>query len=706
MAELFQRLRERKLVQWALAYLAGAWVLLQVIGLVGQQFDWPQGLLRGITVAAGVGFFVVLVLAWYHGERGVQRVSGTELLLVALLLVIGGGLLWRFAPRAPEMGSDSFSGDRTAARSAARRPEKGSDPISTDPISTGAAKVSLAAPAPDKSIAVLPFANLSEEKANAFFADGIQDEILTRLAKIGTLKVISRTSTLRYASHPEDLKEIARQLGVANILEGSVQKAADAVRVNVQLIRAEGDSHLWAETYDRKLDNVFGVESEVATAIAAALDAKLSGTEKAELARKPTTNTEAWEAYLHGLALFDRPDLDSADQIEAAKAFETAVRLDPDFASAWAALAVVDAGLAFTNVDNSAARTEAARNALAQAVRLSPDAYETRRAQAYYAYFIERDYDGARTILEQIRHLAPSDAEIPRALALIARRQGRWDESDRLFNEALDLDPRNLKVLMWAADNQLARRRFPAALRLLGRFNDIAPGDNGALGRASNIHLAMGDLDSAEADIARMHEDGRSTVQGQRMFLLLLQHRYADGVTMMRKAVAESDASDLGNRAGNKYRLGEFQRLSGDAAGARISYLAARDDLKESSEQQPGNTSIISALAMCEAALGNREAALSGARKAIALLPTSKDALNGPFHEEILARMQARFGDKDAAIAGLQHLLETPFGYFYNVPLAPALLRLDPDFDNLRDDPRFRKLAEMPDAAPQAGGKP
>jgi len=664
--DLLQRLRERKLVQWALAYAAGAFALLQGVDIVAQRFGWPESIERALIVALAVGFFVALVVAWYHGERGEQRIGGTELTILALLLAIGGAILWRFAP------SD---GERRVAASTA----------------------------PEKSIAVLPFANLSEEKANAFFADGIQDEILTRLAKIGTLKVISRTSTLRYASHPEDLKEIARQLGVANILEGSVQKAADAVRVNVQLIRADGDSHLWAETYDRKLDNVFGVESEVATAIAAALDAKLSGAEKAELARKPTTNAEAWEAYLRGLALADRPDLDSADQIEAAKAFEKAVRLDADFAEAWAVLSIVDAGLVFTESDSSAVRRESARSALAQAVRLSPDAYETRRAQAYHAYFIDRDYDGARAILEQIRSRAPSDAEIPRALALIARRKGNWDESDRLFGEALELDPRNLKVLMWAADNQLARRRFPDALRLLGRFTDISPGDNGALGRASNIHMAMGDLDSAEADIARMHDDGRSTAQRQKMYVLLLRHRYADGVTMMRKAVAESDASDLGS---NSYWLGEFQRLSGDAAGARVSYLAARDAAKEVSEQQPGNTSIISALAICEAALGNREAALAGARKAIELLPTSKDALNGPGFEEILVRIQARFGDKDAAIAGLQRLLEIPFGYFFAVPLAPASLRLDPGFDNLHDDPRFRKLAEMPDPPTQASEKP
>ena len=693
MADLLQRLRDRKLVQWALAYAAGAFALLQGCDLVAQRFGWPESIERALIVAVAIGFFATLILAWYHGEKGAQRISGVELMILALLLVVGGGLMWRVA----KMGSDSVSGGGAATQANAGTQGKESDLIS---------KPRQAAPATDKSIAVLPFANLSDDKANAFFADGIQDEILTRLAKIGTLKVISRTSTLRYASHPEDLKEIARQLGVANILEGSVQKAADAVRVNVQLIRADGDSHLWAETYDRKLDNVFGVESEVATAIAAALDAKLSGAEKAELARKPTTNAEAWEAYLHAVALSDRPDLDPADQIEAGKAFEKAVRLDPGFAAAWAVLSIVDAGLVFTEVDNSAARRDGARSALAQAVRLSPDAYETRRAQAYYAYFIERDYDSARAILEQIRSRAPSDAEIPRALALIARRQGRWDESDRLFNDALELDPRNLKVLMWAADNQLARRQFPAALRLLARFFDIAPGDNGALGRQSNIHLAMGDLDGAEADVARMHEDVNSSVQQQqKIYLLLLRHRYAEGVAMTRKLLMETDPSNISEHGGASYWLGEFLRLSGDGAGAKAAYTAARDDARRISEQQPDNVTIISVLAICEAALGNRDLALSSARKAIALLPASKDALTGPYYEEILVRVQARFGDKDA-VAGLQHLLQTPFGFFLTVPLTPATLRLDPGFENLHDDPGFRKLAEMPETAAHAAGKP
>ena len=260
MNEFLQRLKQRKLVQWAVAYVAAAFALLQGIDIVAQQFGWPDGVRRGITLAMFVGFFVTLVLAWYHGERGVQRVTGTELLILALLLSLGGGFLWRFA---------GASHDRIVASAA------------------------VPAAIPEKSIAVLPFENLSDEKENAYFAEGIQDEILTRLSKVAALKVISRTSTQKYKSAPDNLREVGKQLGVANLVEGSVQKVANAVHVNVQLIRAGTDEHLWAESYNRKLDDVFAVEGEVATAIAEQLNAKLSGAEKQQVDTRPTDSPEA-----------------------------------------------------------------------------------------------------------------------------------------------------------------------------------------------------------------------------------------------------------------------------------------------------------------------------------------------------------------------------------------------------------------------------
>ncbi len=257
MDEILQRLKQRKLVQWAFAYVAAAFAFLQGIDIVAQQFGWPDVVRRGITLALVVGFFLMLVLAWYHGERGAQKVTGAELLILTLILAIGGGLLWRFAGNSRQTNANSGAVPAVDADSPLPLP----------------ASVAI----PEKSIAVLPFENLSSDKENAYFADGIQDEILTRLSKVAALKVISRTSTQKYKSAPDNLREVGKQLGVANLVEGSVQKVANAVHVNVQLIRVATDEHVWAESYNRKLDDVFAVEGEVASAIADQLNAKLTG---------------------------------------------------------------------------------------------------------------------------------------------------------------------------------------------------------------------------------------------------------------------------------------------------------------------------------------------------------------------------------------------------------------------------------------------
>ncbi|HEX4482025.1 MAG TPA: hypothetical protein VH082_14510, partial [Rudaea sp.] len=298
MSDFIDRMRERKLVQWALAYIAAAFALIQVLDIVAQRFGWPEQTVRFVIVALGVGFFVTLVLAWYHGERGRQRINGTELLILALLLGVGGVAIWKLAP------------EPTTKRSAEKLP----------------------ADIPRKSIAVLPFDSLSEDKDNAFFASGMQDMILTKLAGIGDLKVISRTSTEKYKSHPDNLKDVGRDLGVATILEGSVQKSGKDVLINVQLIDAATDNHLWAQAYPRNLENIFGVEGEVAEKIAEALQSKLTSDERKSLAVRATQNPDALQAYLRGLDLqrdFNVPMAQINEQ------FLKAVTLDPDFVLAW-----------------------------------------------------------------------------------------------------------------------------------------------------------------------------------------------------------------------------------------------------------------------------------------------------------------------------------------------------------------------------------
>ncbi|MGA9335864.1 MAG: hypothetical protein WBV39_16400, partial [Rudaea sp.] len=331
---LIAELKQRKLVQWAVAYAAAAFALLQGVDIVAHQFGWSDGVQRGFTLALVVGLFITLVLAWYHGEQGRQRVSGTELLLIALALAIGGGLLWQFSrtPLSAKTASEPSASVPAARVSAAQAKMPGSN--------TGI---------PPKSIAVLPFENLSSDKGNKYFADGMQDLILTKLADIGELKVIARTSTARYASHPEDLKTIGRELGVATILEGSVQKAGDQVLINVQLIHADDRSHLWAQSYTRTLKDVFGVEGEVAGKIANALKAKLSPAETARLASNQSHDSAANDLffkaeYQHQQAAVS---FSTANVKTAIPLYRQAIAQAPDFALAYARLSSVESVLAW-----------------------------------------------------------------------------------------------------------------------------------------------------------------------------------------------------------------------------------------------------------------------------------------------------------------------------------------------------------------------
>ena len=358
----------------------------------------------------------------------------------------------------------------------------------------------------EKSIAVLPFENLSRDPDNAYFADGIHDEILTRLAKIADLKVISRTSTQHYKSAPENLSEIARQLGVAHILEGSVQKSGDAVRVNVQLIKAANDSHLWADTFDRKLTDIFSVESEVAKAIADQLRAKLTGREEQEIAAKPTDNPEAYDAYLRGLAYTLKAADTTTNALGAQKYLKEAVRLDPKFALGWALLSYVDAA-SYRNqaLQPTVALREEARLAAETALTLQPNLGEALHAKGYYHYACVKDYDTAVRYLDQARQLLPNNSRILESLAYVERRRGQWDRSESYFNEAERLDPRNLHLLTQHAATYIHHRRLPEALRKLDQVLDISPDDIDTIAQKAAIAQAEGDLPRAAALLAPLH---------------------------------------------------------------------------------------------------------------------------------------------------------------------------------------------------------
>jgi TolB-like protein/class 3 adenylate cyclase/Tfp pilus assembly protein PilF len=551
---------------------------------------------------------------------------------------------------------------------------------------------------PEKSIAVLPFENRSEDKANAYFADGIQDEILTRLSKIADLKVISRTSTQHYKSAPENLPEIAKQLSVAHILEGSVQKSGDSVRVNVQLIKAANDSHLWADTFDRKLTDIFSVESEVAKAIADQLRAKLTGREEQVIAAKPTDNVEAYDAYLRGLAYTLKAGNTPANVLGAQKYLKEAVRLDPKFALAWALLSRVDAsGYLVTTLEPTLGLREEARQAAETALTLQPNLGEAVVAKGYYHYSCLRDYDTAERYFEQARQFLPNSSRIPESLAYVTRRRGQWERSESYFNEAERLDPRNVNLLTQHALSHIAHRRFAEALRKLDQVLDITPDDVDVLARKAAIAQAEGDLPGASALLSPLHPaaDYTQALEVQ-LYQAILERRSAPVIPRLKEIVARPDPA-LGYYNGElRFWLGWAQELAGEHPAAQQTWRQTRSELEPLLNEQPENIRLIGDVALTDIGLGDKAAALALAERAMATIPIEKDAVTGPQAIEILARVAAGMGDFDRAIAALQKLSSIPYPgplASNGVPLTPALLRLDPMFDPLRNDPRFQKLA-------------
>jgi TolB-like protein/Flp pilus assembly protein TadD len=666
---LFAELRRRHVYRVAVAYAAVGWLLIEIATQVFPVFHMPEWTEQLVVLAILIGFPIAVVLAWAFEitPEGVRRTEPADspvarpaeqrhrvgrtldFAIIGVLAVAVAILLWRqFA-----MHDASAPGGNAAA-------------------------------AQSKSIAVLPFENLSSDKANAYFADGIQDEILTGLAKIGDMKVISRTSTQRYASNPDNIPEIARQLGVANILEGSVQRAADKVRINVQLINAVSDSHRWAETYDRTLDDVFAVQSEVAEKIAASLKAQLTGDERERLAARPTENAAAYEAYLRGRALIGS-SYDLSVSREGARAFAEAVRLDPKFALAWSNLAATASYMYLNGVDPAIYTADYIKQAADTAFRLQPESVGAQLAQGYYRYRVLRDFAGAEQDFARVLQREPNNVDALGYMGFVERRQGKWTQALQHLLQAAEHDPRNPGLMTTIGSETLTNmRRYDDAQVWLDRALQIAPESVLAKFGKAWTYQVDGRLQDAERVLGAIPQAGEDPqIAWARSYQSLLEHRYGEAVTELQELLARPESALNGWGPQLAINLGYAQLSAGDEAGARQTF----ERLVGAAKPQANvvNDSLLPImLAQAYAGLGESRLALEQARRAVDLY--RDDAIYAPSARAILAQAQAVSGDHAAAIAGLGPLLKVPAG------VTVAMLRLDPIWDSLRGDPGFEAL--------------
>jgi len=676
----FSELKRRNVYKVAVAYAVVSWLLIQVATQVFPFFEIPNWAVRLVVLLLILGFPVALILSWAFEltpegikreseiapHKSVTRKTGRKIVAItAALAVIAAGMF-------------VFQLVRSKSIVATRQSEAATGSAGSVTEITG------------KSIAVLPFDNLSDDKSNAYFAEGIQDEILTRLSKIAALKVISRSSTQKYKSSPDNLREVGKQLGVAHLLEGSVQKIANAVHINVQLIRAATDEHLWAESYNRKLDDVFGVEGEVANAIADQLNAKLSGTEQKAVTEKPTQNTAAYDAYLRGLAIEHTQYGYEAYQ-QAARDYVEAVQLDPNFAFAWARLAVLRSFLFFNAVDPNTNTAGAVKEAADRAMALAPEAGESWVAQGAYRYRVLRDFAGAVTAYKQAQIRLPNNSYLLQNLAFVQRRLGLWQEAEATFKKALELDPRDFQLLGSLGGEFYAYlRRFEDARAAMDRALEISPDSASVRASKAVTFQNEGRLDEAAQELGKIPADATDDfVVAPRIGQAMYERNFDSAISVIERKLSSIPAGQPLDAITELalVQLGFCQQWTGRDEDARRSFSRAIDAIKPKPDSPvpPDANGTPNTLALAYAGLGEKEKALEQAQRAIKDYET--DAVNKPWSETTLAQIQARFGDFDSAIAAVPHLLEVPAG------ITPADLRFNPLWDPLRKDPRFQKLA-------------
>jgi TolB-like protein/class 3 adenylate cyclase/Tfp pilus assembly protein PilF len=545
---------------------------------------------------------------------------------------------------------------------------------------------------PEKSIAVMPFENLSRDPDNAYFADGVQDEILTDLARIADLKVISRTSVMQYKNAvARNLREIGQQLGVAHLLEGSVQRWANRVRVNAQLIDARTDAHLWAQTYDRELADVFAIQSEIAKTIADQLEAKILPREKTAIEQEPTKDVAAYDLYIRATEAIDlAPDSENVKEnlLQAVSLLDQAIARDPVFFAAYCKLARAHDQLYLFGQDHTPARLALAEQAINGALRLQPDAAEAHLALARHLYS-KLDYDGARKEIEIARHTLPNDPEIFEWSGYIDRRQGRWQESTRNLERALQFDPNNIYVLNQIATSYLALREYEKDGAILDRVLALKPNDFDTRITRAQLEVFWKADPRALHDLVetavRQNPDSVAGLAVARTFLAIAERDPAAGG----RAIADLGENTFGPDAiqfPHAFLEGLFARLKGDSPGAQASFAKARTEQQQIVDEQRDYGPALVVLGAIDAGLGRKEDAVREGRRAADLMPPTKDSINGPHIMDLLAMIYAWIGEKDLAIDQLRRSAQTPAGASYGV------LKLWPNWDPLRGDPRFEKI--------------
>jgi TolB-like protein/Flp pilus assembly protein TadD len=655
MTGFFEELQRRKVYRVAAAYIIAAGFIIQIGSAVFPAWELPNWTLRLVVVLLLMGFPIALILAWAYDvtPQGIRVTPGSHRRRNLLMLIASGVII--------SAGAGFFLLPRASAR-----------------------KI-------DKSIAVLPFQSLSDEKENTYFADGIQDDILTNLSKIGDLKVISRMSVMAYRGDAvRNAREIGKALGVATLLEGSVRRVGNRVRVNVQLIDANNDEHIWAEDYDRDLTDVFAIQTDLAQKIASALQAKLSPTEKARLDHRPTQNPDAYLLFVQAHDYANRMDMFHDTSLKAVPLFEQAIKLDPTFALAFAGLSRVQSWI-YHSSDPMPARREKARLNADEALRLQPDLPEGHLALGFSYYYGDRDYERALAEFEIAKRGLPNDAQAYLAIGSIQRRQGKWAESTANLEKAAALDPKNTNILINLCYSYMALRNFETADKMLDRAITASP--QSFQPRALKGFMAVlwkGDLSAAEkvfSSVPPENDESGLTTWG-RAWILTLERKFPEALQLLERFRGETIFTTTTAPSPKAFMEGIIHLLQGDKTKAQVELEHARVVSEKLLLEAPEDAARHAQYGLILAALGQKQEAIAEGKRAVELLPESQDALDGPQCTSALAEIYACTGEFDEAFRLLDHLFAIPCN------LTVPMFKLDPAWDPLRKDPRYQALID------------